>query len=58
MNPRTFKEYAGPVMDLIDTPVHIQDAGIAQLHAVFVGAAVCSALAALAALILLRPAKR
>jgi hypothetical protein len=51
-----------PIQELCGAPVAcsayrdaIRDAGIAQLHAVFVGAAVCSALAALAALVLLRP---
>jgi MFS family permease len=34
----------------------VRDAGIAQLHAVFVGAAVCAVIAALLALVLLRPA--
>jgi hypothetical protein len=33
----------------------VRDAGIAQLHAVFVGAAVCAAFAAALALVLLRP---
>ena len=33
----------------------VRDAGIAQLHAVFVGAAVCALLAAVLALVLLRP---
>ncbi len=35
----------------------VRDAGIAQLHAVFVGAAVCAALAAVLALVLLRDAR-
>jgi MFS family permease len=35
----------------------VRDAGIAQLHAVFVGAAVCAALAAALALVLLRDAR-
>jgi MFS family permease len=50
-----------PVADLCGRPVAcaayrdaLREAGIAQLHAVFVGAAVCAALAALAALLLLR----
>ena len=33
----------------------VRDAGITQLHAVFVGAAVCAAIAAVLALVLLRP---
>jgi hypothetical protein len=33
----------------------VRDAGIAQLHAVFVGAAVCAVIAAVLALVLLRP---
>jgi len=54
-----------PIQELCGAPVAcpayrdaIRDAGIAQLHAVFVGAAVCAALAAMSALILLRPVKR
>jgi MFS family permease len=35
----------------------VRDAGITQLHAVFVGAAVCAAIAAVLALVLLRPSK-
>jgi hypothetical protein len=53
-----------PIQDLCGAPVAcaayrdaIRDAGIAQLHAVFVGAAVCAALAAILALILLRPVR-
>ena len=54
-----------PIHELCGAPVAcsayrdaIRDAGIAQLHAVFVGAAVCAALAAIFALILLRPVRR
>jgi hypothetical protein len=54
-----------PIDELCGAPVAcpayrdaIRDAGIAQLHAVFVGAAVCAGLAAISALILLRPVKR
>jgi MFS family permease len=50
-----------PVADLCGQPVAcsayrdaLRDAGIAQLHAVFVGASVCAALAAIAAVLLLR----
>jgi hypothetical protein len=50
-----------PVAELCGRPVAcaayrdaLREAGIAQLHAVFVGAAVCAALAAIAALLLLR----
>jgi len=50
-----------PVAELCGRPVAcaayrdaLHEAGIAQLHAVFVGAAVCAALAAIAALLLLR----
>jgi MFS family permease len=53
-----------PIQELCGAPVAcssyrdaIRDAGIAQLHAVFVGAAVCAALAAILALVLLRPVK-
>jgi hypothetical protein len=53
-----------PIDDLCGAPVAcsayrdaIRDAGIAQLHAVFVGAAVCAALAAILALVLLRPVR-
>jgi hypothetical protein len=53
-----------PIQELCGAPVAcgayrdaIRDAGIAQLHAVFVGAAVCAALAAISALFLLRPVK-
>lgn len=35
----------------------VRDAGITQLHAVFVGAAVCAVVAAVLALVLLRPAR-
>lgn len=34
----------------------VRDAGIAQLHAVFIGAAICAVIAAVLALVLLRPA--
>ena len=51
-----------PINELCGAPVAcsayrdaIRAAGIAQLHAVFVGAAVCAASAAILALILLRP---
>jgi hypothetical protein len=53
-----------PIQDLCGAPIAcsayrdaIRDAGIAQLHAVFVGAAVCAALAAILALVLLRPVR-
>ena len=53
-----------PIQELCGAPVAcssyrdaIRDAGIAQLHAVFIGAAVCAALAAILALLLLRPVK-
>jgi len=53
-----------PIQELCGAPVAcssyrdaIRDAGIAQLHAVFIGAAVCAALAAILALVLLRPVK-
>jgi MFS family permease len=36
----------------------VRDAGIAQLHAVFVGAAVCAVIAAVLAVVLLRPVDR
>jgi hypothetical protein len=54
-----------PINELCGAPVAcgayrdaVRDAGIAQLHAVFVGAAVCAADAGVLALILLRPVKR
>jgi len=53
-----------PIQELCGEPIAcsayrdaIRDAGIAQLHAVFVGAAVCAALAAILSLILLRPVR-
>jgi MFS family permease len=53
-----------PIQELCGAPVAcsayrdaVRDAGIAQLHAVFVGAAVCAAAAAVLALVLLRPVK-
>ena len=54
-----------PIHELCGAPIAcsaytdaVRDAGIAQLHAVFVGAAVCAALAAILALFLLRPVRR
>ncbi len=53
-----------PIHELCGAPVAcsayreaIRDAGITQLHAVFVGAAACAAMAAVLALILLRPVR-
>jgi MFS family permease len=53
-----------PIAELCGRPVAcsayraaLRDAGIAQLHAVFVGAAVCAALAGLAAVVLLRTSR-
>ncbi|HUP99334.1 MAG TPA: MFS transporter [Aeromicrobium sp.] len=53
-----------PIEELCGAPIAcsayrdaIRDAGIAQLHAVFVGAAVCAAAAGLLAIILLRPVR-
>lgn len=54
-----------PIEKLCGSPVAcgayreaVRGAGIAQLHAVFVGAAVCSAAAAVLALLVLRPVRR
>ena len=54
-----------PITELCGAPIAcgayreaVRQAGMAQLHAVFVGAAVCAALAGLLALVLLRPGRQ
>lgn len=54
-----------PISELCGRPIAcsaytdaVRQAGLAQLHAVFVGAAVCAAAAAVLALVLLRPVRR